>query len=323
MDTEKQETLSLFIVTIIGIQDLPYFPHHVIGIHRAGGFHAPGKTQRARFGFLVLVLLIHSYIAAEKQEFTGQQGQLPAPRLVLVKQNDTQRALRALEQRLEGPATSKAPVRTHSQGKALAAGAETKAWWHNGWHDWRSLQSGAWGKRPCGGRTPCITYDSVLRQVLLKLLLWGHVDGWNDSWVLEVSGTFKQQRLVTKGCLVWAAGVPAHRRHPLIRNGDEPVQKDPGGSSAPSPVQQVGHQALGGPMASPGDASRREETKPGDPARGHPPSAGRLGVTGAILHCWGLRWPLQTHHAAGYWGDLQQGGNAVSELVSNLFNTDW
>lgn len=136
MDTEKQEPLSLFIVTIIGIQDLPYFPHHVIGIHRAGGFHAPGKTQRARFGFLVLVLLIHSYIAAEKQEFTSQQGQLPAPRLVLVKQTDTQHALRALEQRLEAPAASKAPVlaavRTHSQGKALAAGAETKAWWHNG-----------------------------------------------------------------------------------------------------------------------------------------------------------------------------------------------
>lgn len=77
MDTEKQETLSLFIVTIIGIQDLSDFPHHVIGIHGAGGFHAPRKTQRPRLGFLVLVLLIHSYIAASGElgsEFAEEVG---------------------------------------------------------------------------------------------------------------------------------------------------------------------------------------------------------------------------------------------------------
>lgn len=85
MDTEKQETLSLFIVTIIGIQDLSYFPHHVIGIHGAGGFHAPGKTQRPRLGFLVLILLIHGYIAAERQEFGSEQGQPPSPGATLVK----------------------------------------------------------------------------------------------------------------------------------------------------------------------------------------------------------------------------------------------
>lgn len=55
---------------------------------------------------------------------------------------------------------------------------------------------------------------------------------------------------MTKGCSAQVVGVPAHGKCPLICNGDEPVQKDPGGSSAPPPVQQVGDQALGGPMES-------------------------------------------------------------------------
>lgn len=107
MDTEKQETLSLFIVTIIGIQDLPDFPHHVIGIHGAGGFHAPRKTQRARLGFLVFILLIHSYIAAEKQQVFSQQGKRLPPSCVLVKRTHTQHTLLVQKQCLG--AVSSAP----------------------------------------------------------------------------------------------------------------------------------------------------------------------------------------------------------------------
>lgn len=96
---------------------------------------------------------------------------------------------------LEAPAVAKprSPsccTHTHSQGKAVAAGAGTKEW-HEVGHNWHSLDSGAWGQWPSGGRITCSTYNLILRQVLLKTLLSGHVGSWNTSSVLEVSGTLK------------------------------------------------------------------------------------------------------------------------------------
>lgn len=78
---------------------------------------------------------------------------------------------------------------------------------------------------------------------------------------------------MTKGHSAQVAGVPAHGRCPLIHNGDEPVQKDPGSSSAP--MQKVGDQALGGLMESHSSYLRGggRTAELGDLDRGHPPTA--------------------------------------------------
>lgn len=57
MHAEEQEPLLLFVVTVICVQHFADFSHHVIGIHRAGGLHAPREPQGPRLGVFAVFLL--------------------------------------------------------------------------------------------------------------------------------------------------------------------------------------------------------------------------------------------------------------------------
>lgn len=75
MDTEQQETLLLFVVTIVGLKHLAYLPHDVTRLHGAGGPHTPSESEGAGFTVFTFPFLIPRYMATgrkeiEKVEFT-------------------------------------------------------------------------------------------------------------------------------------------------------------------------------------------------------------------------------------------------------------
>ena len=65
VDTEEQEALSLLVVAAVGVQHLADLAHHVLGVHAASGFHAPGEAQGTRLRVFVFLLLLGRHVATE------------------------------------------------------------------------------------------------------------------------------------------------------------------------------------------------------------------------------------------------------------------
>ena len=53
MRAEEEESLPLFIVTLIGVEDSSDLGHDVDGVHRARRLHIPRETQGTRFRIIV------------------------------------------------------------------------------------------------------------------------------------------------------------------------------------------------------------------------------------------------------------------------------
>lgn len=214
-------------------------------------------------------------------------------------------------------------TQTHSEDKALAFGTETKVRLDL-WNNWKSLESGAWGKLPYCGKTTHISYDSVLSWVLLKALFLGHV-AWGTWHQLGSRSfwNFKQllgdvwQNIVTKWRPARPTGVLGHGKYPHKHNGNKHLllcrrlgTKGWKGHGVPPQRQPAGRKMELGALC--------RVTCLLTQAQHLPPSSGLHGFHSEITIFTDrrLRGSLKNHCIVGYWGYFQQGGDTLSLNLS-------